>query len=228
MSSQTNLSRRRFGGLLAATLGATGTPAWAAAAQGKGKRMQQQHALIKPARLRDGDLVAIIAPGGFTDEDAIAKAQRNIESLGLRASLGANIRAVHGNYAGTVQQRLDDLHAAFADPEVKAIWAIRGGSGCIVHAARDSGARCLVSRAEGARHQAGRACEDEEADDAAAGDRPFDRNRHRALALPQLGAPGIPEVHSVREAVGREVFLSHQAAVRTPLPVGERSARSAG
>ena len=131
MSSHTNLSRRRFGGLLAATLGAAGTPAWAAAAQGKGKRMQQQHALIKPARLRDGDLVAIIAPGGFTDEDAIAKAQRNIESLGLRASLGANIRAVHGNYAGTVQQRLDDLHAAFRDPEVKAVWAIRGGSGCI-------------------------------------------------------------------------------------------------
>lgn len=131
MSSQTNLSRRRFGGLLAATLGVAGTPAWAAAAQGKGKRMQQQHPLIKPARLRQGDLVAIIAPGGFTDEDAIAKAQRNIESLGLRASLGANIRAVHGNYAGTVQQRLDDLHAAFRDPDVKAVWAIRGGSGCI-------------------------------------------------------------------------------------------------
>ncbi|MNK63688.1 putative murein peptide carboxypeptidase [compost metagenome] len=131
MSSQTNLSRRRFGGLLAATLGAAGTPAWAAATQGKGKRMQQQHALIKPARLRQGDLVAIIAPGGFTDEDAIAKAVRNIESLGLRASLGANIRAVHGNYAGTVQQRLDDLHAAFRDPDVKAVWAIRGGSGCI-------------------------------------------------------------------------------------------------
>lgn len=124
MSSQTNLSRRHFGGLLAATLGAAGTPAWAAAAQGKGKRMQQQHAMIKPARLRDGDLVAIIAPGGFTDEDAIAKAVRNIESLGLRASLGVNIRAVHGNYAGTVQQRLDDLHAAFRDPEVKAVWAI--------------------------------------------------------------------------------------------------------
>ncbi|WP_219135895.1 LD-carboxypeptidase [Janthinobacterium sp. UMAB-60] len=131
MSSQTNLSRRRFGGLLAATVGAAGTTAWAGAAQGKGKRMQQHHALIKPARLRDGDLVAIIAPGGFTDEDAIAQAVRNIESLGLRASLGANIRAVHGNYAGTVRQRLDDLHAAFADPEVKAIWAIRGGSGCI-------------------------------------------------------------------------------------------------
>ena len=38
---------------------------------------------------------------------------------------------MHGNYAGTVQQRLADLHAMFADPEVKAIWCIRGGSGCI-------------------------------------------------------------------------------------------------
>lgn len=131
MSSQTNLSRRRFGGLLAATLGAAGAPALAAAAQGKDERMQEQHTLIKPARLRQGDLVAIIAPGGFTDEDAIARAVRNVESLGLRAMLGANIRAVHGNYAGTVQQRLDDLHAAFRDSEVKAIWAIRGGSGCI-------------------------------------------------------------------------------------------------
>jgi len=35
MSSQTNLSRRRFGGLLAATLGAAGTPAWAAARKGR-------------------------------------------------------------------------------------------------------------------------------------------------------------------------------------------------
>ena len=44
---------------------------------------------------------------------------------------GANLREVHGNYAGSVQQRLADLHAMFADPEVKAIWCIRGGSGCI-------------------------------------------------------------------------------------------------
>jgi muramoyltetrapeptide carboxypeptidase len=56
---------------------------------------------------------------------------RNIESLGFRVKLGANLREIHGNYAGQVQQRLDDFHAMFADREVKAIWCIRGGSGCI-------------------------------------------------------------------------------------------------
>lgn len=87
--------------------------------------------LIKPPRLQAGDVIGLVAPGGYTSEAAIAKAVRNIERLGCRVRQGANLRAVFGNYAGTPQQRLDDLHAMFADPEVKALWAIRGGSGCI-------------------------------------------------------------------------------------------------
>jgi muramoyltetrapeptide carboxypeptidase len=90
-----------------------------------------KHTLIKPLRVREGDLVGLIAPGGHTSDAAIQKSVRNIEALGFRARLGANLRQVHGNYAGSVQQRLADLHAMFADPEVKAIWCIRGGSGCI-------------------------------------------------------------------------------------------------
>ncbi len=87
--------------------------------------------LIKPPRLRQGDLVGLLAPGGHTSDNAIEKAVRNIEAHGFRVRQGANLRAVHGNYAGSVQQRVDDLHAMFLDPEVKAIWCIRGGSGCI-------------------------------------------------------------------------------------------------
>ena len=87
--------------------------------------------LIKPPRLRQGDTVALVAPGGYTTEKSIAKARANIEKLGLRVREGAFLREVNGNYAGTVHQRLLDLHAAFADPEIKMIWPIRGGSGCI-------------------------------------------------------------------------------------------------
>ncbi|WP_229452234.1 S66 peptidase family protein [Massilia niastensis] len=87
--------------------------------------------LIKPPRLRQGDVVGLIAPGGYTTDRAIEKAVRNIEALGFRVRTGAYLRAVYGNYGGSVQQRLADLHAMFADPEVKAIWPIRGGSGCI-------------------------------------------------------------------------------------------------
>ena len=87
--------------------------------------------LIKPPRLRPGDTVGLIAPGGYTTEKSIAKARRNIESLGLKVREGASLRALNGNYAGSVPQRLADLHAMFGDPEVKMIWPIRGGSGCI-------------------------------------------------------------------------------------------------
>jgi len=87
--------------------------------------------LIKPPRLRRGDTVGLIAPGGYTTEKSIAKARANIESLGLKVREGTFLREVNGNYAGTVQQRLYDLHAMFADPEVAMLWPIRGGSGCI-------------------------------------------------------------------------------------------------
>lgn len=87
--------------------------------------------LIKPPRLQPGDTVALIAPGGYATEKSIAKARRNIEALGLRVREGASLRAVYGNYGGSVPQRLADLHAMFGDPDIKMIWPIRGGSGCI-------------------------------------------------------------------------------------------------
>ncbi len=87
--------------------------------------------LIKPPRLRRGDLVGLVAPGGYTSDAAIEKAVKHIESLGFRVKQGAWLREVWGNYGGTVAARIADLHGMFRDPEVKAVWAIRGGSGCI-------------------------------------------------------------------------------------------------
>jgi muramoyltetrapeptide carboxypeptidase len=55
---------------------------------------------------------------------------RNLEAFGMRVKLGANVRAARGGYAGTVAERLEDLHAMFRDREVAAIWCARGGSGC--------------------------------------------------------------------------------------------------
>jgi muramoyltetrapeptide carboxypeptidase len=138
MSQPERLTRRRFGGALAALTLAGTSPVRAA---GPGPRHGDPslkhhlpaagHALTKPARLREGDLVGICAPSGHTNEAAIARAIENMQSLGLRVRLSDNLRAVNGNYAGTVEQRLADFHAMFGDPEVKAVWPIRGGSGAI-------------------------------------------------------------------------------------------------
>lgn len=65
------------------------------------------------------------------DDALIEKCVRSLESLGFSVKPGRNIRAVRGGYAGTVSERLDDLHAMVRDRDVAAIWAARGGSGCL-------------------------------------------------------------------------------------------------
>ncbi|QJR10468.1 putative murein peptide carboxypeptidase [Usitatibacter rugosus] len=68
-------------------------------------------------------------PSGIVDDALIEKGVRNLESFGLRVKLAPNIRAVLGGYAGTVNQRLADLHGMFLDREVEGLWVLRGGSG---------------------------------------------------------------------------------------------------
>lgn len=85
--------------------------------------------LVKPPRLRPGDAVGLFASASRMTEPWIASALASVQALGLRPKLAPNVRAVHGHYAGTVAQRVDDLHALWADPEVRALWSIRGGAG---------------------------------------------------------------------------------------------------
>ena len=85
--------------------------------------------LLRPRKLSAGATIGLIAPGGFVDEATISKSIVNLQSLGFKVKLSPNIRQRLGGYAGSVQQRVDDLHTMFADAAVDAIWAARGGSG---------------------------------------------------------------------------------------------------
>lgn len=67
----------------------------------------------------------------MVDDALIEKCVRNLESLGFSVKPGRNIRAARGGYAGTVSERLEDLHAMARDRGVAGIWAARGGSGCL-------------------------------------------------------------------------------------------------
>jgi muramoyltetrapeptide carboxypeptidase len=84
---------------------------------------------LKPQRLRPGDWVGLVAPSGVADDARIERGTRHLEAQGFKVKLGRNIRAIHGGYAGTVAERVADLHAMFTDREVHAIWCLRGGSG---------------------------------------------------------------------------------------------------
>lgn len=127
MSPSDKISRRAFAGLAA---GAVLLPSSAQGAS-PGASRPKPRTLLKPPRLHGGDVIGLVAPGGRINDEAITYAVARIEALGFRAKLSKNLRAAHGGYAGSVQQRVDDLHAMFTDREVKAIWCVRGGSGCI-------------------------------------------------------------------------------------------------
>lgn len=116
------MQRRKFvqqAALLTVMAGACGTTTTTAPAK-----------VFRPNRLRRGDLIGLATPGSYVPDSALEKAVKNLESLGFRVKLSKNIRAKRGYNAGTDAQRLEDLHALFADKEVAGIWCARGGYGC--------------------------------------------------------------------------------------------------
>lgn len=88
------------------------------------------HKTVKPGRLREKDLIGLISPGSYVDDKGLEQAVNNLEKLGFRVKMGKHIRMERGYIAGTDEQRLEDLHTAFSDPEVRAVWCVRGGYGC--------------------------------------------------------------------------------------------------
>jgi muramoyltetrapeptide carboxypeptidase len=52
-----------------------------------------------------------------------------MEAMGLKVKVGSNFKNRFGHLAGTDEERAADFNAMFADPEVKAIICLRGGSG---------------------------------------------------------------------------------------------------
>ncbi len=84
----------------------------------------------KPPALKKGDVIGIIAPASPpNNHSAIERGARYFERLGYRVEIGPGVSRRHGYLAGTDQQRLDDLHAMFADRRIKAIICARGGYG---------------------------------------------------------------------------------------------------
>jgi muramoyltetrapeptide carboxypeptidase len=84
----------------------------------------------KPPRLRQGDQVGLIAPAMFADDPTEVEAvQAAIASMGLVPKVGRYVTARFGYLAGPDRQRAEDINAMYADPEVRAVFAIHGGWG---------------------------------------------------------------------------------------------------
>lgn len=85
---------------------------------------------ILPPRLRPGATVALVAPSGpLLDSDDLVRSRELCEAMGYRPRLGSHAAAAHGFFAGTDSERLADLNRALTDPDIDAVWCLRGGNG---------------------------------------------------------------------------------------------------
>lgn len=86
--------------------------------------------ILKPPRLRKGQLVGLICPASAPlKPEIIDGAIDYFEQRSHPVRLGANARKQRGYLAGTDQERAADFNAMVRDPEVRAIFAVRGGYG---------------------------------------------------------------------------------------------------
>jgi muramoyltetrapeptide carboxypeptidase len=87
--------------------------------------------LTRPRRVRPGDAVALVSPSWFAAgafPHRVERGRAYLASLGLRLKVMPNALEVGAWAAGTARQRVDDLHTAFADPEVSVVLCAVGGN----------------------------------------------------------------------------------------------------
>ena len=90
----------------------------------------EANGLLKSASAASGAGVSIIAPASFARQERIMAGVERMTALGYMPKFADNALA-RGPlfFAGTLEARIADLHAAFADPETQVVMCLRGGYG---------------------------------------------------------------------------------------------------
>ncbi|MGW4779474.1 S66 peptidase family protein [Streptomyces filamentosus] len=89
-------------------------------------------ALARPARLRPGDRIAVVAPSGPVPEERLRPGLDLLRGWGLEPVVAPHVLDAHpalGHLAGADAARARDLTEAYADPAVAAVICARGGYG---------------------------------------------------------------------------------------------------
>ncbi|MFW9974326.1 MAG: LD-carboxypeptidase [Candidatus Thorarchaeota archaeon] len=85
--------------------------------------------VIKPDRLHVGDTVGVFSPSWLVDKrQKFDQGVEKLRSLGLKVKLAEHTFSQHYYSAGTREERLEDFHSLWADPEVKMVLMSQGGS----------------------------------------------------------------------------------------------------
>lgn len=86
--------------------------------------------LRKPRGLRVGATLAVVSPASTPKAELVERGVAHLEALGYRVVVSPHaLDRGPLYYAGAVEDRLRDFHAAFADPAIDGVICTRGGWG---------------------------------------------------------------------------------------------------
>jgi len=88
---------------------------------------------IYPKKLQSGDEIRVLAPSrsisiiSQTNRDI---ANNRLKELGFKVTFSKNVDEVDDFYSSSIKSRIEDLHSAFKNKKVKAIFTVIGGFNC--------------------------------------------------------------------------------------------------
>ena len=85
--------------------------------------------LIKPAALRPGHTIGIVAPASNIKQDLLDQGCRELEGLGFKTYYRPDITTSFRYFSGTRQRRLGEFLEMLRSPDIHAIFCARGGYG---------------------------------------------------------------------------------------------------
>lgn len=86
--------------------------------------------MIIPPKLKQGDEIRIIAPArslSLLSDDLIKLAKENFENQGFKITFSKNCKEKDIFISSSIKSRVEDIHEAFSDKNVKAIFTVIGG-----------------------------------------------------------------------------------------------------
>ena len=92
---------------------------------------QSQQNMITPPNLKKGDTIAIVSTARKNIDDNLKPTLDLLHSWGIEAVIGSTIGLDVNQLAGTDEQRAADFQHQLDNPNIKAIWCVRGGYGTV-------------------------------------------------------------------------------------------------
>ncbi len=88
---------------------------------------------IYPKKLEAGDEIRVVAPSSsmaIISKETREIANSRLYGLGFKVTFGKHVEEIDDFRSSSIKSRVADLHQAFKDPKVKAVFAVIGGFSC--------------------------------------------------------------------------------------------------